>query len=165
MPFCIRCAPYNCGSIEGVISLNINMNSNVRPVIEDPSCGGGSGDPTEKYIPGSSTATFSLSAYAFKRGENPWGNLRCKGQAQASQSNIVKYDLITKKFWIIPSRVHRAEIAGDIGEFCKIDQILFEGSRVDSNLVNGVTITSELGVQIGGQFSYMGNPLKIKIPT
>lgn len=165
MPFCIRCSPYSCGDLEGIISVNLSMNSSVRPAIYDPACGGGSGAVEEKYIPGSATGVFSITAYAFKRGEDPWGDIRCRGQAQASQSNIVKYDLLTKQNWVIPSRVHRAEIAGDVGAFCSLDLVLFEGSRVDSTLVNGVTITSEIGVQIGGQLSYYGNPLNIKIPT
>lgn len=159
MPFCIRCSDFNCGGSVGLISVSLSPSSSVRPV-DDADC-----DPesSSNYVPGPSLISAQITAYAFAPGEDKWLESRCKGSASASQTNIQKYDYKTDKWWFIPSKSHRAEIRGQIGK-CSLGQVFFEGAVADSQILNGTSITTELGIQIGAEFSYIGHPLPVNIP-
>lgn len=159
MPFCIRCSEYTCGGV-GLISINMTSNSSVR-YNEDEECS----LPGEHldFIPGPATGSVSINAYAFGPGEDKWLETRCKGQAQANQSNILKYDLCTDKYYFIPSKTHSAQITGTIGKV-RLGKVFYTGRVADSTLVNGISISTELGVQMGAELEYEGHPLPIKVP-
>lgn len=159
MSFCIRCSTFNCSNSVGLISINISPSSSVRPA-EDADC---SPSESTQYIPGPSIVNVQINAYAFAPGEDKWLETRCKGSAQAGQTNIQRYDYKTDKWWFIPSKVHRAQINGTIGK-CSLGQVFFEGIIADSQILAGTSITTELGVQIGAEFRYTGHPLAVNIP-
>jgi hypothetical protein len=159
MTFCIRCSEYTCGGV-GLISINMSSNSSVR-YNEDEDCS----LPGEKldFIPGPATGTVSVVSYAFGPGEDKWLGSRCKGQASANQNNTIKYDLCTDKYYLIPSKSHTAQITGLIGAVT-LGKVFYEGRTVESTLVNGVSITTELGVAMGAELTYEGHPLPVTIP-
>lgn len=160
MPFCIRCSTFNC-DIPGLISISVNSSSSVRPA-EDQHCGTVATEG--KYIPGPAIINATFNAYAFDPGSNDkWLGSRCRGSAQASQSNIQRYDAVTDKWWLIPSKIHKAQIVGQIG-FCSLGQVFFSGHTLESNSSNGVTIATEMGIDIGADFSYAGPPFGVSIP-
>lgn len=159
MPFCIRCSTFNCNDSVGLISLTMSPSSSVRPV-EDADC---SPSNANQYIPGPSLVNVQINAYAFAPGEDKWLDSRCKGSASAGQTNIQRYDYKTDKWWFIPSKAHRAQINGQIGK-CFLGQVFFEGVIAESQVLQGTSITTELGTQIGAQFSYTGHPLPVSIP-
>ena len=138
------------------------MNSSAR-VAEDDNCKSG-GSTDLDYIPGPGTGTVSLTAYAFDAGGDKWLGSKCKGQAQASQSNIIKYDGKTDNYYLLPTKVHRAQIAGDLGDSVTLEKIFFKGRNIDSLAPNGATITTELEVWLGAGFSFNGPPMSISIP-
>ena len=158
MPFCIRCSTFNCG-VNGLTSVSITPNSSVRAV-DDEIC-----NPTLSgiYIPGPGTVSVQINAWAFTTGTDRWLNSRGKGQAQASQTNIMRYNFKDDKYWFIPTKSHRAQIAGCIGN-CSLDQVMFSGSQADMQTANGASLTTELGVIIGAGFHYTGAPQEISIP-
>ena len=160
MPFCLRCSDFDCQTT-GLISISTTPNSSVKP-IEDDGCqpiGGGN-----QYVPGPGSVSVGITAYAFELGQDKWLGSRCKGSVQASQTNILKYDAITDKWWFIPSRIHRAQIQGDVGGSCTLGNVMFEGTVADAQLMNGVSITTEMGVQIGAVLNYTGAPLPLSLP-
>lgn len=160
MSFCIRCSSFNCGGSEGLISISVTPNSSVRP-LDDKPCSNSTIE--DEYIPGPGLISVSFTAYAFTAGEDKWLNSRCKGTAQASQTNIQRYDSNTDKWWLIPSRIHRAQIQGVIG-FCSLKQTFFTGSIAESQIANGASLTTEVSVEIGAELTYSGPPLGITIP-
>lgn len=162
MPFCIRCSTFNCNNSSGLISVNFAMNSSAR-VAEDDNCKSGGTAPLE-YIPGPGTGTVSFTAYAFEAGQDKWLGSKCKGQAQASQSNIIKYDGKTDRYYLIPTKIHKAQIAGDLGNSVTLDKVFFKGTSADSSNANGATITSELEVWLGAGFHFVGPPMSIDLP-
>jgi len=137
------------------------MNSSVR-VAEDDTCSTGS--DTVDYIPGPATASVTINAYAFEKGQDKWLGRTCKGQAQASQSNTVRYDGTTDKHIMIPTKIHRAQIVGDLGDSVSLGKVFFKGVNVEANTPNGVAITTEMETWLGAEFSYIGAPLPIQIP-
>ena len=159
--YCIRCSKFSCGE-EGLISISMSPNSSVKP-IDDDGCNQFNNGVTQ-YVPGPSSVSVSITAYAFKPGEDKWVGSKCKGQAQASQTNILRYDGITDKWIFLPSKVHRAQITGDVGTSCSIDEVMFTGQVADSQVVNGISITTEMGVAIGSKFYYSGGPISLSIP-
>lgn len=166
MTFCIRCSPFNCNGSQGLISVAVSPSSSVRPT-DDDTCqteGANIGSSSSsEYIPGPGIINVQIVAWAFAQGDDKWLNSRCKGSAQAGQTNIQRYDFTTDKWHLIPSKVHRAQINGVIGN-CSLGQVFFTGSTADSQIINNSSITTELGVQIGAEFSYTGYPLAINVP-
>lgn len=163
MPYCIRCSTNTvCDGSEGLISINFSMNSSVR-VAEDDSCSTNTGIEND-FIPGPATASVTVNAYAFEAGTDKWLGSRCKGQAQASQTNIIKYDGKTDRYYMIPTKIHKAQIIGDVGNSVTLDKIFFTGVNVDMQSNNGVSITSELEVWLGAGFHYNGLPLPVDMP-
>lgn len=138
------------------------MNSSAR-VAEDDNCKDGQSTSTD-YIPGPGTGVVTLTAYAFEAGQDKWLGSKCKGQAQASQSNIIKYDGKTDQYYLIPTKVHRAQIAGDLGNAVTLEKIFFKGRNIDATTPNGATIATELEVWLGAGFSYSGPPMAISVP-
>jgi len=168
MGFCIRCSAFNCNNSVGLISVSVSPNSSVRPV-DDDSCvvGGGS----NQYISGPGVVNVQFVSYAFGPGEDKWLDSRCKGSAQAGQTNIQRYDFTTDKWWFIPTKVHRAQINGVIGPSVNgnpakisLGQTFFMGSAASSQSQNGTSITTEESVEIGAIFNYSGFPVPITVP-
>ena len=143
MPYCIRCSETTCIG-DGISSVTMNTSSSARPA----KC-----DDGDKYLPGPTTGSVSVTAWA--RGADLWLGSRCRGQASASQSNIVRYDLITNKWYIIPSEVHNAQIVGEV-PLASLGCIFFTGVSLESQLLNGVSITTEMGVEMGAKFTFGG---------
>jgi len=190
MPFCIRCSPIDCG-VDGLISISMSPASNVR-YVDDDECSSGLGsnpalsetfpeqntitevsvgtggvdsDVDTGYIPGPAKLNVTINAYAFSVGSDKWLGSRCKGTAQASQTNHTRYDSVTDKWYIIPSRNHTASIQGDPGSAVSLGKIFFEGSTANSQILNNTSITTELGIQIGAELSYSGFPLSVTVPN
>jgi hypothetical protein len=158
--FCIRCSEFNCGGSEGLISISVSPTSSVRP-LDDKACSNSTSQ--DEYIPGPGLLSVSVTAYAFGQGEDKWLSSRCKGSAQASQTNIQRYDATTDKWWLLPSKVHRAQIQGVIGS-CSLKHVFFTGSIAESQIANGASITTEMGLEIGAELTYNGAPMEITIP-
>lgn len=91
---------------------------------------------------------------------------RCKGQIQGSQSNYQRYDCRDDTWWIIPSRIHKAQIAGDISvNFATLGSTFFSGMQGQSNLLNGINIGEQVEIEIGAKLHYTGYPFPITVPT
>jgi hypothetical protein len=116
------------------------------------------------YIPGPGSVNISITAYGFEMGQDKWLGSRCKGIVEANQTNILRYDAITDMWWFIPSRIHRASIKGDVGGSCTLGQVMFDGTVADAQVQNGVSITTEMEVQIGAYLQYTGAPYALNIP-
>lgn len=159
MVYCIRCSNWSCGG-EGIISVSMSTNSSVKPIDSDI-CN--NTIKNKEYIPGPGSVSITLTAYAGK-GDNKWAGSSCKGSAQGSQTNILKYDGISDRWWFIPSRVHRAQIVGDVGNYCDLGKELFLGTVSDSQVVNGISISTEMVVRIGSELKYTGSPLALELP-
>lgn len=170
--------------MSGLISVNIAPSSSVR-AIADGSCGGGGNGGslievlpgntgtstiTVDYIPGPVVINATINAYAFEAGGDKWLGSRCKGSAQASQSNIQKYDYCDDKYYLIPSRNHTAQIQGVVGDSVTLGKTFFplpgqgDISIANSQLINSISITTEESIEIGAIMSYTGPPMAVTIP-
>ena len=142
----------------------MSVNSNLIYLDEDD-CGA-----SEEYIPGPATGSISITAYAFAQGQDKWLGSNCKGQAQASQANIVRYGTTSPggeaKHWIIPSKSHKAQIVGCIdSSYCYMRNIFYEGTTANSQVMNGVSITTQMSNMLGSELVYTGFPMPITIPN
>lgn len=160
MPYCLKCSALPCGEDTGLISMGFSMNSSIRPI--DEACS--EENPDIPFLPGPSTANITLTHYAFKQGEDKWLGSRCKAQASASQTNVLKYDYLTNKYWYIPTKVHKAQIAGDFGDKVFLDKVFYKGVNVESQATAGMTIASQLEVWLGAGFNYNGSPMPVHLP-
>lgn len=162
MPYCLKCAALPCGESTGLISMNFSMNSSIRAADD---CFN-TGLPTDMpYIPGPATGSFTSTYYAFEQGQDKWLGSRCKGQAQASQTNVLRYDYCTDKYWLIPTKVHKAQIAGDLGDKVSLKKVFFKGSNIESQATQGMSIATEMETWLGAELAFTGNPLPLTIPT
>lgn len=174
MSFCIRCGPSPCPGA-GIISMNVTSSSSARALDPD-SCTPGS-DATTEYIPGPSVGNLTIQAYAFGSGDSDkWGGTKCKGTAQASQSNIQRYDSRTNTWYIIPSKIHKAQITGGLiealssdkgpvsGSIISMKKVFYKGETYESQITNGISITTQMTTVLGAEFSYSGPPIAVDIP-
>lgn len=74
-----------------------------------------------------------------------------------------RYDAKTDKWWLIPTKVHKAQIAGDL-QNVSMGKTFFSGSTIEAQSFNGASIATELGVDLGAEFKYTGSPYAIDIP-
>jgi hypothetical protein len=162
VPFCIKCSELPCGENTGLISIAFSTNSSIRPI--DELCN--EKEPNFPYIPGPATGNITLTYYAFNSTSiDKWLGSRCKGQAQASQTNILKYDYCTNKYWYIPSKIHKAQIAGDISEsVVSLKQTFFKGINIESQAGAGLSIATQVETWLGAELTYNGVPFGVTVP-
>lgn len=129
-----------------------------------PSINGG-GKVKTVSVPGPVTGSISITAYAFSagKGRDIWNEIRCTGQAQASQSLQYKYDLITNKHYIIPTKDHSAQLTGNTPSTISISNVCTT-TTLNSSIVNGITLTTEMGTYLGSNLRYTGEPLPVSFP-
>jgi hypothetical protein len=121
------------------------------------------------FVPGATTGSVSLTAYAFSQGGDKWLGSKCAGNIQASQSNIIKYGLYGStfdngKYFIIPTKNHSAQVTGDIGEEYYSLNVKCTTTSYNARLQGGATIPTEMETFIGGEFAYLGQPFGIEMP-
>jgi len=151
------CTPIVCDT-EGVFS--INYSSSTRARVAD--CGG-DGGPDIKYLPGAAVGNVSISAWAFKKGGDKWLGSKCRGSVQGSQTNIQRFDYITKRWWIIPTRMHGAQITGDITA-ASLGQVFFRGTAADTQINNGIVLGYQMQVQVGAELGISAGAFRISLP-
>lgn len=151
------CSPIVC-DIEGIFS--INFSSSTRSRVAD--CGEDNTDL--KYLPGAAVGTVSLSAWAFSKNDSDkWLGSRCRGSAQGSQSNIQRFDYGTKKWWIIPTKMHGAQIVGDLTA-ASLGQVFFTGTAADTQINNGIVLGYQMQIQMGAELSIKAGAFDINLP-
>lgn len=177
MPFCIRCAPFDCGNSEGLISLEWSTRANLTYINDDcsrssstsvgvtlPGAGTGGGD-SGNYVEGPVLGSVSLSAYGFIKGVDRWLGSRCMAQVQGSQSITQKYDLATEQYYLIPNKSNTGQITGDIDEnLVSLGVIRCSTTSYRANLVNGATVAMEMGTDLGGELNYNAYPISFSFP-
>lgn len=195
MPFCIRCEPANCENIEGIISISLSTRGTFKTVdtgtCKSSSTGSGPGFlPTQtlgspgsispgvnaggnsgslsnskKTIKGPITGSISITAYAFSASADPWNNVRCEGNIQASQNFIQKQDYFSDSTYIIPEDNASVQITGDIGTIATIDDVMFSTEERKLQNINGISIGTRMGVDVGSAFKYIGGPIQVTMPN
>ncbi len=168
MPYCLRCSTYVCHNSRGLISIDISVNSNVIYLSDDDDCI--SGGISDEYIPGPILGNVTFNAYAFSQGQDKWLGSNCRGNAQATQTNIIKYGTPTPggvaKYYLIPSKNHKAQITGFIdSQYCSLDKKFFSGTIANSQVSNGISISTEMGTDVGSTLRYNGFPMSIVVPN
>jgi hypothetical protein len=153
MPYCIRCSASTCKGMN-IFSINFSSSSSARPA----TCAAGEAE----YIPGPAIGSIAISAWATYGGDI-WLGTKCKGTAQASQTNIQRYDYLSDSYILIPSTIHKAQIVGDVGGSCSLTEF-YGGTAISTEIINGITIASELGVTMGYNFHYIGGPFGVSVP-
>lgn len=193
MPFCIRCEPASCGAFENIISINLSINANFKEIDTrdcNPSFTGGGPNPplatnpstpatgtissgsstgssstSKKVINGPLIGNISVTAYAFGIGQDPWNGARCEGSASASQGVIQKQDYFSDSAYLIPNDSANAKISGDIGSIASINEIYVSTEERRIQSLNGISIGTRLGVDLGASFSYTGLPIAVEMPN
>lgn len=162
MSFCIRCSDAPCDEA-GIISVNWNTRGTAKPVGGTCSTGNGGDDD---YIPGPVNGSVSIQAYAFGEGASDlWLGSKCITQAQASQSNILKYNGKDDSYLIIPSSINSGSISGDPIPGLSLKTTCANTEEIKMNLLAGsVSITSVLGTDVGYGLSYDGFPYSVSFP-
>lgn len=165
--YCIRCSPYVCVGSKGLISIDMSINSNVTYLDDDECLVGGL---SNQFIPGPAVGSITFNAYAFEPGKDKWLGSKCKGSAQASQTNILRYGALEPggeaRYFFIPSKNHKAQLTGDIGaDYCSLEKVFYSGKIANSQASNGSSISTEMGTQLGANLSYKGFPLAVTIPN
>lgn len=142
MAFCL-CNPPECGTDEGLISINVTGNSSTRVV-----------PGTNTVIPGPTAGNVTLNGYAFAAGSDLWLGVRCPSTAQGSQTNYIRYDGCRDKFVIIPSTVNTASVVGEDMDGVSFDEF---GCTVETNtayIQNGVTVGTTSNMRFGKDLQF-----------
>jgi hypothetical protein len=163
MPFCVRgCEAPGC---DGIISVQLNASGSSTIVGGSCSSNSGGGGGGQQFVPGPINGTVSVQAYAFSSGKDPWLGVRCVSRASASQNNIIKYDGKTDKHYIIPTSNHSGQYTGLKPEGVTLNEPCFSGETYSAQLVAGsVTVSTKMGLQVGYNFEYSGDPLSVTFP-
>ncbi|RKZ85082.1 MAG: hypothetical protein DRQ39_07600 [Gammaproteobacteria bacterium] len=137
-----------------MISVNWNTNATAKPV------GGSCSTPTgsnSEFIPGPISGSVTIRAYVFDNKSTTknnttdlWLGSRCITKASASQTNILKYDGKTSKYWIIPSSINSGSISGDPIDGLSLSNTCADVVTTQMSLLTGsATIVSSLGTDVG----------------
>lgn len=193
MPFCIRCQPANCGSFENIISINLSISSNFKELSTE-GCNSNFGSPavinpplsidpttpastiispgvtrgrgtSRKVINGPLVGNISVTAYAFGAGQDPWNGSRCEGTASANQGITQKQDFFSNSTYIIPSKNANSSIKGDVGSIASISEVYVSTEERRLQNINGISIGTRLGIDLGSSFSYTGLPIAVDMPN
>lgn len=160
---CKRCSEdLDCGA--GIISVQWSTQGSVKVVggsCDDPL---GSGDEAQ-YTRGPITGSVNIQAYAFdSNSEDMWLGVRCMSKVQANQTNLMKYDGKTNKYYVLPSSTNNAQITGEYPQgITMVDDCAVKS--YNSQLLSGsVSITTEMSTNIGHDLEFNGTPLAVKFP-
>jgi hypothetical protein len=127
--------------------------------------GGGSGSSSKKTIKGPIIGNITLTAYAFNAGQDPWNNIRCEGTIQASQNVIQKQDYFSDSTYLIPEDNASVQFTGDIGSVATIDNVAFSTEERRLQNINGISLGTRLGVDVGSSFKFTGGPISVEMPS
>lgn len=76
-----------------------------------------------------------------------------------------RYDFNTDKWWLIPTKIHKAQITGDLSSsVVSMEKTFFHGTSFDSQVNNGISISTEMETILGANLHYNGPPVPISIP-
>lgn len=140
------------------------------PLVTSPTGGGSSSTSSfsgSEFIPGPVTGSLTITAYAFAQGSDRWLGTRCRGSAQASQTNILKYDSNSCSYILIPSKNHSAQITGDLinkPEIVSLVKSFCESTNMQTLSLNGPGIAQLVNTRIGSELKYKGLPMEISLP-
>jgi len=184
MPYCIKCVPFDCvggdggrGSLlpagAGIISLEWSTSTSLRYLndmcTKPPSLGGnsseGGGNSESEYMPGPVLGNVALSCYAFTAGDDRWLGVRCMGRVNGSQQFMQKYDYQEEEYYLIPTRNNTGQITGDVPtSVAELQDKRCETTTYRAVSMNGATVATEMGTELGGKLAYYKHPIQFEFP-